>query len=126
MTQIDDATRIRHMLVAARRTRELLEGRDRQDLDSDDVLGLALVRLLEILGEAAGGTSPGVRPRGILKQAKGRGWCSRSLDMPVRQSQMTEARASPIARLGTHQYVAHYVCRYVDPAWSSLSWRSML
>ncbi len=43
MTQIDDATRVRHMLVAARRGRELVEGRDRQDLDGDDVLGLALV-----------------------------------------------------------------------------------
>jgi len=32
---------------------ELLRGRTRDDLDSERVLGLALVRLLEIVGEAA-------------------------------------------------------------------------
>jgi uncharacterized protein with HEPN domain len=63
MTQIDDATRVRHILDAANRARNLLEGHSRQDLDSDDVLGLALVRLLEILGEAARGVSPELRTR---------------------------------------------------------------
>jgi len=45
------------MLAAARRAVSLIEGRSRQDLDSDDVLALALTRLLEIIGEAARGLS---------------------------------------------------------------------
>jgi uncharacterized protein with HEPN domain len=61
MTQIDDHTRLRHMMDAAHRAHELALGHRRQDLDADDVLGLALVRLLEILGEAARGVSTGLR-----------------------------------------------------------------
>ncbi len=45
------------MLAAARRAISLVDGRNRQDLNSDDVLVLALTRLLEILGEAAKGVS---------------------------------------------------------------------
>ncbi len=45
------------MLEAARRAVSLIAGRTREDLDSDDVLVLALTRLLEILGEAAKGVS---------------------------------------------------------------------
>ena len=63
MTQIDDETRVRHILHAARRARELVEGRKREDLEADDVLGLALVRLLEIVGEGARGVSPHLRAR---------------------------------------------------------------
>lgn len=63
MTQIDDETRVRHILQAARRARELVEGRKREDLEADDVLGLALVRLLEIVGEGARGVSPHLRAR---------------------------------------------------------------
>ncbi|MGI8824603.1 MAG: HepT-like ribonuclease domain-containing protein [Chloroflexota bacterium] len=63
MTQIDDPTRVRYMLDAARHVHELIEGRIRQDLDTDYVLGLALVRLLEILGEATRGVSPDLRAR---------------------------------------------------------------
>ncbi len=52
-----DDDRLAHMLAAARKAVSLIEGRTRQDLDSDDVLALALTRLLEILGEAARGVS---------------------------------------------------------------------
>jgi uncharacterized protein with HEPN domain len=45
------------MLAAARRATSLADGRTRQDLETDDVLALALTRLLEILGEAAKGIS---------------------------------------------------------------------
>jgi len=41
------------MLDAASRAADLARGRSREYLDSDDVLVLALTRLLEILGEAA-------------------------------------------------------------------------
>jgi uncharacterized protein with HEPN domain len=37
---------------------ELVRGRTRRDLDSDRLLALALVRLLEIIGEAAGRVPP--------------------------------------------------------------------
>ncbi len=46
------------MLAAARRAISLTEGRSRSDLDEDDVVVLALTRLLEILGEAAKSVSP--------------------------------------------------------------------
>ena len=51
------------MLAAARRATSLIEGRIRQDLDSDDVVVLALTRLLEILGEAAKGVSEETKAR---------------------------------------------------------------
>lgn len=48
-----DLARIRHMLDAASKLRRHTAGRSRVDLDADELLGLAAVRLLEILGEAA-------------------------------------------------------------------------
>ncbi len=53
MSQHDDATRLRHMLSNAREALEMARGRNRQDLDRDRMLELSLVRLLEIVGEAA-------------------------------------------------------------------------
>jgi uncharacterized protein with HEPN domain len=61
MTMIDDETRVRHMLSAARRAIDLLRERERSDLDDDDVLALAVVRLLEILGEASRAISADLR-----------------------------------------------------------------
>lgn len=58
-----DEDRLGHMLAAARRAVSLIEGRTRADLDSDDVLALALTRLLEILGEAARGVSAETKAR---------------------------------------------------------------
>jgi uncharacterized protein with HEPN domain len=45
--------RLRHMLDAAMTAVEFIKGRKRPDLDTDTKLALALVRLLEVLGEAA-------------------------------------------------------------------------
>jgi uncharacterized protein with HEPN domain len=42
------------MLDHAQEAVALVKGRSRSDLDSDRLLALALVRLLEIIGEAAG------------------------------------------------------------------------
>ena len=58
-----DDERLIHMLAAARRAVSLTEGRARSDLDDDDVLALALTRLLEILGEAAKGVSSETKER---------------------------------------------------------------
>jgi uncharacterized protein with HEPN domain len=54
MSRHDDAVRLRHMLEHAREAVTLVRGKKRQDLDSERVLSLALVRLPEIIGEAAG------------------------------------------------------------------------
>ena len=48
-----DASRLYDMLDATRKAHSFVEGRSRQDLDSDEMLALALVRLLEVIGEAA-------------------------------------------------------------------------
>lgn len=56
-----DALRLRHMLDAALKARQFVAGRERSDLEADEMLALALVRLLEILGEAASRVSPEVQ-----------------------------------------------------------------
>jgi len=53
MSRRDDLIALRHMLDHAREAISLSQGKTREDLDSDRVLNLALVRLLEIVGEAA-------------------------------------------------------------------------
>ncbi|MBI2171298.1 MAG: DUF86 domain-containing protein [Chloroflexi bacterium] len=53
MSQHDDYVNLRHMLDHATEAVALLQGITRADLDKDRVLSLALVRLLEIVGEAA-------------------------------------------------------------------------
>ena len=52
-----DRIRLLHMLEHAREAVQLVEGRARTELDENRVLSLALVRLLEIIGEAAAGVS---------------------------------------------------------------------
>jgi uncharacterized protein with HEPN domain len=53
----NDEIRIRHILDAAREAVGFVDGRSRADLDTDRQLNLSLVRLLEIIGEAARGIS---------------------------------------------------------------------
>lgn len=53
MSKTDDTVRLHHMLDAARKAIELTSMCERIDLDKDEKLALAVVRLLEILGEAA-------------------------------------------------------------------------
>lgn len=52
-----DLIRIRHMLDAALEAVSFVQGKSRKDLDEDRKLNLALVRLVEIIGEAAGKVS---------------------------------------------------------------------
>jgi uncharacterized protein with HEPN domain len=49
----DDRIRIQHMIDAADDVARFLSGRQRLDLDSDRMLQLAVVRAIEIIGEAA-------------------------------------------------------------------------
>jgi uncharacterized protein with HEPN domain len=53
----NDNVRLRHMLDAAREAASFAQGRSRQDLDTERMLNLSLIRLLEIIGEAARGVS---------------------------------------------------------------------
>ena len=53
MSQHDDAARLRHMIDYAREAVQMCEGCVREDLDRDRMLNLSLVRLIEIVGEAA-------------------------------------------------------------------------
>jgi len=53
MSKTEDAVRLRHMLDAARKAVEFTKHCKRTDLDRDEKLALSVVRLLEILGEAA-------------------------------------------------------------------------
>ena len=53
MTDHDDKVRLRHMLDHAQEAISMVGERQRQDLGQDRMLELALVRLIEIIGEAA-------------------------------------------------------------------------
>lgn len=63
MSQHDDAVTLRQMLNHAEEIRELLRAKRRSSLDKNRVLALAIIRLLEVLGEAANRVSPDVKRR---------------------------------------------------------------
>jgi uncharacterized protein with HEPN domain len=56
-----DTARLRHMLDAVRKATHFVRGRSWADLNTDEMLQLALIRLLEVLGEAATSISPDCR-----------------------------------------------------------------
>jgi uncharacterized protein with HEPN domain len=58
-----DRIRLRHMLDAAREAVSFAESQTRQSLDTNRMLALAEVRLLEIIGEAARSVSQEVKDR---------------------------------------------------------------
>jgi uncharacterized protein with HEPN domain len=49
----DDMTRLNHMRTAAEQACEFIKGRNREDLNRDPMFLHALVRVIEIIGEAA-------------------------------------------------------------------------
>ena len=53
MSKHETNIRYHHMLDNARKASAMTSRRTRSDLDTDEMLSLALVRLLEVLGEAA-------------------------------------------------------------------------
>lgn len=57
MSKIDDLTRLKHIRDAAKEALSFTKGRTRKDLDRERMLSLALVRLIEIMGEAANSIS---------------------------------------------------------------------
>lgn len=58
MTRHDDRVRLRHMLDHAREAVAMITGKGKKDLQRQRMLELALVRLIEIIGEAAARVSP--------------------------------------------------------------------
>lgn len=59
----NDPIRLRHMLDAARTIQEFSTGKSRLDLEADRMFSLAVVRLLEILGEASAHVADETRTR---------------------------------------------------------------
>ena len=57
----DDEIRLRHMVDAAREASSFAAGRTREDLDTDRQLVMALVKEIEIVGEAAARVSEATR-----------------------------------------------------------------
>jgi uncharacterized protein with HEPN domain len=49
----NDVTRLKHIYEAAEKARYYASGKKRTDLDEDELLMLALTRLVEIIGEAS-------------------------------------------------------------------------
>lgn len=52
MTAIDDFTRLKHIADACQEALDFIKGITRQELENDRMLSLALVKELEIIGEA--------------------------------------------------------------------------
>jgi len=57
----EDRTRLRHMLDAGETVAQFIAGRRREDLDADRLLLFAVVRAIEVLGEAASKVSAEAR-----------------------------------------------------------------
>ena len=54
----DDDVRLRHLFESAETAMRFVEGRSRIDLNQDEMLRLALTKLVEIVGEAAKQVTP--------------------------------------------------------------------
>ena len=63
MSRHDDQVRLKHMVDHANEAITMLRGHRREDLESDRQLNLALVRLLEIVGEAAARIEPALQAK---------------------------------------------------------------
>jgi uncharacterized protein with HEPN domain len=63
MPKKSDIIRLRHMFDASIKAAAFVRGRDRSSLDEDEKLAPALVRLIEIIGEAAAKVSPETNDR---------------------------------------------------------------
>ena len=57
----DDRVRVLHMIEACESVQRFIQGRRRLDFESDQMLLFAVVRAIEVLGEAAGKVSEDTR-----------------------------------------------------------------
>jgi len=58
MTQHDDIVRLQHILEHAREAVGMIQGKERADLRHERMLELSLIRLIEVVGEAAARVTP--------------------------------------------------------------------
>lgn len=63
MTAIDDFTRLKHIADACQEALDFIKGITRQELENDRMLSLALVKELDIIGEAANHISSELKNR---------------------------------------------------------------
>lgn len=63
MSRHDDTVSLRQVLDHAHEAMEMARSRSRKNLDEDRMFSLAMTRLLEIIGEAAGRVAPATRGR---------------------------------------------------------------
>ena len=61
MSKGDSLLYLQHMLVYAEEAITFVQGKSRADLDAERILNLALVRLIEMIGEAANRVPPNER-----------------------------------------------------------------
>lgn len=66
-----DQVRLRHMIEAAEEVQRFVAGRQRSELDTDRMLLFALLRAVEIIGEAASQVSD-EKPEASLRAFPGR------------------------------------------------------
>ncbi len=59
--QEEDPLRIGHMIEYARKALRFVKGKKRSDLEQDDMRRLAVVRAIEVIGEAASRVTPTTR-----------------------------------------------------------------
>jgi len=59
----DPLVRVRHMLDFARKAVQFTSGKNRSDLDSNEMLAMAVVHLIEMLGEACRNIPAGFQNR---------------------------------------------------------------
>jgi len=91
-----ERVRLDHMLDHTREAIALTRGKTRKDLDRDRVLSLALVRLPEIVGEAAGRVSKEVCARHPEIPWPESSACATGLSTDtVRWTRMFSGRSSP-------------------------------
>ena len=64
--QPEDRVRIQHMIEAAEAAIRFAAGRNRAEIDSDEILRFAVVRAIEVIGEAASRVAPAAQAESPL------------------------------------------------------------
>ncbi|MDA8257274.1 MAG: DUF86 domain-containing protein [Betaproteobacteria bacterium] len=106
----DDAVRIRHMIDAAESALDFTRGRTRIDLDKDTMLQFALVRAVEVVGEAASKISaegraelPQVRWAAIMVMRNRLAHAYFEIDMDILWITLQQALPALLAQLKSKQ-----------------------
>jgi uncharacterized protein with HEPN domain len=87
MTSPRDDDRIAHIVDACEQAASFVAGRTRDDVEQNRMLQLALVKLVEIIGEAAKSVSEDTRRR--LPECRSRSRHEHAIDSPITTSKST-------------------------------------